>query len=297
MSKYNEEIKAGVIIVTGLVLIALFVILTGGAKFYDKYDVYYVKLMDTAGINEGSAVRLGGLKVGRIKEMRAPTKPNEPVTVVLGLNKGTMLFNGTRAKISQIGFVGEIYLDLSLGNTTDTKILPGSVVPSEKVAVLSDLISKLDTAAVSLDTLIKDMDLFFGEKNRQHIENLLLNSNKVAVDLNSKFSDFSQSLTQSSKEMHNVLRNMDDILIANKEGITETIKAIRVMVTSMDKTSRSILKTSDSLNSTVLEQNENLTALLDSMKNTMDDLQDTLQEIKTKPWVITHSQKGRGGEK
>ncbi|MBF0464912.1 MAG: MCE family protein [Nitrospirae bacterium] len=304
MSKYNEEIKAGIIIVTGLVVIALFVILIGGSKFYDKYDVYYVKLMDTAGINEGSAVRLGGLKVGRIKEMTAPVKPNEPVTVVLGINKGTSIFNGTKAKISQIGFVGEIYLDLSIDNTTKGKIPPGSVLPSGKVAALSDLIVKLDTAAVSLDSLIQDMDLFFGEKNRQHIEDLLVNSSNVAIELNTKFSDFSLSLTQSTKEMHSVLKNMNEILVTNKDGITETLKVfnedlkgIGVMVNSMDKTAQSILKTSDSFNSAISDQSENLTALLDSIKNTMDDLQGTLQEIKTKPWVLTHSQEGRGREK
>ncbi|MEO5358067.1 MAG: MlaD family protein [Nitrospirae bacterium YQR-1] len=302
MSKYKDEIKAGIIIMSGLTLIALFVILIGGDTFYDKYDVYYIKLMDVAGIDEGSSVRLGGLKVGRIQQMRAPDKPNESVTVVIGLNRGTQLFKGTKAKISQVGFVGEIYLDLSLENTIAGTIPPGSVLPSEERVQFSDLVVKLGTAADSLDKLIKDMDMFFGDKNRRHIEDLLTNTNKTVVEVSSKFTEFSQNLTQSSKELQSVLKNMDDILLTNKDGINEALRkfnedltAIGIMIKSMDKAAVSITQTSDSVKTVVSDQSENLAAMFDSIKITLDDLQDVLQEVKAKPWSLIHAP-GKGKE-
>ena len=105
----KDEIKAGVIIVISLILLSAFTIFVGGTQFFEKYDIYYVKLLNA---------RLGGVRAGKIMDIKPPTGPGEPVTITLGLNQGTDLFQGTKAFITQVGFVGDAYLLLSIVETS-----------------------------------------------------------------------------------------------------------------------------------------------------------------------------------
>ncbi|HTR44106.1 MAG TPA: MlaD family protein, partial [Thermodesulfovibrionales bacterium] len=114
----KDEIKAGVIIVSSLVILSVFVILIGGSSFFEKSDIYYTKVMNAAGLEKGAEVKLGGVRVGRVSEIREPEGPGKPVTVEMAMKKGTALYKGTKALITQIGFVGDTYLLLTIDHTT-----------------------------------------------------------------------------------------------------------------------------------------------------------------------------------
>src|SRR5512141_1715455 len=106
----KEEIKAGITIAVSLVVLSIFVILIGGSQFIDKQDRYYVRVMNAAGLEAGSQVRLGGGRVGRVLSISEPAGPGKPVVIAIGVKQGTPVYQGTRALVTQIGFVGDIYL-------------------------------------------------------------------------------------------------------------------------------------------------------------------------------------------
>ena len=60
----KEEIKAGIIIISSLIILSGFTILISGSQLFEKFDVYYIKVMNAAGIESGSQVKLGGVRVG-----------------------------------------------------------------------------------------------------------------------------------------------------------------------------------------------------------------------------------------
>ena len=66
MASLKEEIKAGLIILISLILLSGFIILVGGSQFFEKLDIYYVKVMDAAGLEVGAQVKLGGVRIGRV---------------------------------------------------------------------------------------------------------------------------------------------------------------------------------------------------------------------------------------
>ncbi|MEO5359712.1 MAG: MlaD family protein [Nitrospirota bacterium] len=299
MSSYiKEEIKAGVVIVTTLLIISVFVILVGGGQFTNKYDIYYVKLKDVAGIDVGSQIRLGGMRVGKITNIIIPNNANEPLTIVLGINKGTKLYKGTRAIISQIGFVGEIYLALSLGDVANTKIEQGSTIPSEDSVQFADLLIKLAKATESLDKLLVDVDKVFSEKNQKQVEDILANTNKAAITTRVEIQNISHSLTKTFSEMEGVLKELNEILKGNKgeiavllKTITQEVRGIGSMVKAFEKTSNSLTKTSNSVNNAVEDQSQNISELMKNINTTLEDLQGVLQEIKNKPWSLIYKDK------
>ena len=157
----KEEVKAGTIIVVSLAILSAFIVLIGGGRFFDNYDTYQVHVMNAGGLEVGAQVRLGGVRIGRILSINPPAGPGKPVTIEIGIKKGTVLYKGTRANITQLGFVGDIYLLLTVQETTNEKIKVGDVIPSKEQVQFDVLMAKLEGIADSVDKLIKDINKIF----------------------------------------------------------------------------------------------------------------------------------------
>lgn len=294
----KEEIKAGIIIIASLVILSGFIILIGGSQLFEKSDIYYIQVMNAAGLETGAQVKLGGVRVGRILNIKAPDKSGEPVTVKIGIKQGTVLYKGTRAIITQIGFVGDIYLLLSVDNTTNEKIKAGDIIPSEEKVQFDVLMSKVNGLSQSVDTLIKDIDKLFNEKNIKGVEMLIGNTNNAIVSGSSNLEKVATSLKATTDKLERVLNEVEDIVRGNKGDVTQLVKKAREdiekageMIKSIESTAKSVEKTSRSVDRVVDHQSRNLENLITAMTRTTEELQDLLQEIKHKPWSVIYKEK------
>ena len=50
LAEVKEEIKAGIIIGASFLILTALVILIGGSNMFEKFDTYYVKVMNTSGL-------------------------------------------------------------------------------------------------------------------------------------------------------------------------------------------------------------------------------------------------------
>ena len=294
----KEEIKAGIIILVSIMVLSGFIILIGGGRFYEKTDNYYVKFTNASGLEVGAQVKLGGVRVGRVLGINVPTQPGEPVTIELGIKKGTALYKGTKASVTQIGFVGDIYLLLSVDKTTNERIKVGDIIPSEEKVQFDEIMSRVEDLSHSVDGLIKDIDKLFSEKNIKGIEDLIGNTNKAIVSGSSDLDKIASGLKKTTDKLEIVLNEIEGVVRDNKGEISQLIKTAREdlekagdMIKSIESTSKSIDKTSKSADRVINLQSQNLEILLDNMNKTTEDLQELFKEIKHKPWSIIYTEK------
>ena len=296
----REVIKAGLLITVSLLILSGFIILIGGSQFFEKFDQYSVKVMNAAGLEVGAQVRLGGVRAGRVLDIKAPKEPGEPVIIKIGIKRGTPLYKGTKAYITQVGFVGDIYLLLSVDNTSDERIEIGGVIPSEELVQFSILMKKLEGISQSLDGLLKDISKIFSPKNVEEIEKLLGNTNKAIVTGSSQLEIIASSLKNTTKKLELVLNEVEELVRGNKGDVTHLIKKAREdldragdTIKTIEKAAKSIDKTSQSIDRAVDLQSQNLDDLVNSMTKTTEELQFFLQEVKTKPWSFFYKE-GKG---
>jgi phospholipid/cholesterol/gamma-HCH transport system substrate-binding protein len=294
----KEEIKAGIIVVVSLVILSGSVILIGGSSLFEKTDKYYVRFMNTAGLETGAQVRLAGVRVGRVTNVYVPDRPGEPVTVELGLKRGTVLYKGTKAQISQIGFVGDIFLLLAVKDTTNDRIKAGDTLPSDEKIELDALVAKVNVLSQSVDILIRDADKIFSHKNLKGIEALIDNTNTAVVSGSSNLDSVAASLKGTTEKLDRVLGEVEGVVRGNKAEVTLLIKKARedieraeVMIKSIESTAKSVEKTSKSADRLIGRQSKNLDNLISTMTRTTEELQELLQEIKNKPWSIIYREK------
>jgi len=296
----KEGFKAGLIIIASLIILSGFIILIGGSQFFEKFDHYYVKVMNAAGLEVGAQVRLGGVRIGKVLDIKAPKGPGEFVTIEIGIKKETTLYEGTRAYITQIGFVGDIYLLLSVENTSHEKINVGGIILSEELVQFSLLMKKLDGISQSLDSLLKDIAKIFSPKNIEEIEKLFGNTNRAIVSGSSNLDKIASSLKSTTDKLELVLNEIEEFVRDNKGEVSQLIKRAREdldragdTIKTIEEAAKSIDRTSQSMNKVIDLQSQNLDGLLNSMTKTTEELQIFLQEIKNKPWSLFYKE-GKG---
>ena len=294
----KEEVKAGTIIIVSLVILSAFIIFIGGGRLFDDYDKYQVHVMNAGGLEVGAQVRLGGVRIGRILSIKPPAGPGQPVTIEVGIEKGTILYKGTRAMITQLGFVGDIYLLLTVQETTNEKIKVGNVIPSKEQVQFDVLMAKLEGISDSVDKLIKDINKIFSQKNIDGIELLVENTNKAIVSGSASIDQVASSLRSTTDKLKIVLDEIEDILQENKEEFAQLLQKAREdiekagdMIESIESTAKSIEKTSGTADEAIALQSQNLDNFLNTLNRTTEELQELLQEIKQKPWSIIHKEK------
>jgi phospholipid/cholesterol/gamma-HCH transport system substrate-binding protein len=294
----KEEIKAGIIVVVSLAILSGSVVLIGGSSLFEKIDKYYVRFMNAAGLETGAQVRLGGVRVGRVTNIYAPDKPGDPVTVEVGVKRGTILYKGTKAQVGQIGFVGDIFLLLAVENTTNDRIRPGDTIPSDEKVDFDALMSKVNGLSQSVGILIRDVDKLFSQKNLKGIESLIGNTNTAIVSGSSNLDKVAAGLKGTTDRLERVLNEVEDVVRGNKGEVTlmirkarEDIEKAEGMIKSMESTAKSVEKTSKSADRLIIGQSKNLDNLINTMTRTTEELQELLQEIKNKPWSIIYREK------
>jgi phospholipid/cholesterol/gamma-HCH transport system substrate-binding protein len=309
LASLKEEIKAGIIILTSLILLSGFIILIGGSPFFEKLDKYYVKVKDVAGLEVGAQVKLGGVRIGRVLNIQAPSGPGQPITVEIGIKQGTVLYKGTQALITQVGLVGDTYLLLSIEKTTNERFRVGETIPSEEQIQFARIMARVEDLSKSIDALISDIDKIFGQKNIMGIEKVIENTNKTIVSASSSIDEIVSALKNTTDNLGLVLNEIGGLVRENKAEVSIAIKRARETIEktgediekagdaikAFEETAKTLSKTSGSIDKAVVLQSQNLDQLLNLMIRATQDLQDLIQEIKTKPWGLLYKEgKGKG---
>jgi len=323
LTALKEEIKAGLIILTSLILLSGFIILIGGSHFFEKVDIYYVKVMDAAGLEVGAQVKLGGVRIGRVLTIQVPDGPGQPITIEIGIKNGTVLYQGTKALISQVGFVGDIYLLLSVDKTTHSRIQVGEMIPSEEQIQFARMMAKVEGLSKSIDSLIGEVAQLFSQKNVKGIEKVIEHTHRTIVSASLSFDQIVSALKGTTDKLELVLNEIGGVVRDNKEEISlvirkaretiektretiekveedvekagDTIKAFEDTAQALNRMSNSVDKTVQSADRVIHQQSQNLDQLLILMTRTVEDLQDLIQEIKAKPWGFIYKE-GKGRE-
>ncbi len=289
----REEIKAGLIIVVSMLLLTALIILVGGSQFLDKFDPYYIKVKNAAGLEPGAQVKLGGVRVGRVVSVREPQQAGESVLVEIGIKQGKPIYKGTKASITQVGFVGDIYLLLSVKDTVNELIRVGEVIPSEEVVDFAVLMSKAEVLSTSLDTLIKDVNKVFSPRNLKQVESLLSNSNTAIVSVTANIDKMTSDVKKTADKLSALLNEFESLVSSNKAEFGRVLKKTREAIESAEGMIAGIERTSKTVDRAVDLQSQNLDALLNTMTRAIDEMQDLIHEVKSKPWSVIYKE-GKG---
>lgn len=146
-------------LLVGLSLLVALAVIIFGVRFFESMPMfarsftYETEFQQTAGLAPGSAVRMRGMDVGRVEEVRM-NPGSGSVFVKFNVNRGIDVPEGTIVAVSGLSALGSITMELKPG--TGPALPPGSRLasrePSDLVQTASD---GLPLVLARVDTLLQ----------------------------------------------------------------------------------------------------------------------------------------------
>jgi len=302
----------GVVVIVAGVLFLSALVFVGGANLFRKKKTTYITYFKFAGgLEPGSSVRFGGLKVGSVQGAEIDPGDSTRIRVQLRVNAETPVRTNSRARISTLGFLGENYVEISPGTRDAALLPPGREIPPLEIVQLADVFNNVNNITVNANRLVNDLDDKFmvladnanelvknlnavtNPENRQHIEATLRNIDAILADSRPKLSQTLDHLQMASGKLSPALDNANaaivraNTLVGNMNGLVQEnrqeIHQVLVRLGDSIVDLRQLLVEIDDL---VVNNRANVDETLENIRVSSQNLKQFTGTIKQRPFSL-----------
>jgi phospholipid/cholesterol/gamma-HCH transport system substrate-binding protein len=195
--KITNELKTGLIVVVAIAVAGIFWMKT--ASFTGKPYRLKTQFNYAEGLKPDSIVKLSGIEIGRIENIKFLYSPDTKVEITLLLNTIAKVHEDSIAFISSSGLVGDAYLGLTPGSPDKPFARDGMMLASEDPVEMRKLMKKVDGISDNLDkTLTQFKELAQNingvvKDNKTKIDGMLANLEQTSAN----FKEFSEDIKKN----------------------------------------------------------------------------------------------------
>lgn len=312
MDQKREEIKVGLMVTLAVLLFLAALIFVGGVNIFRRSQASYTSYFKFAGgLEPGSFVRFGGLKVGTVQAAGIDPQDSTRIRVRLQVAGGTPIRANSRARISTLGFLGENYVEVSPGTREAPILPPGSEIPSTEIVQLADVFNNANNVTVNANKLINDLDDRFliladngnqllenlkdvvGPESRQHLASGLATADAILADSRPQVKNTLANLEAASKKLGPAIENANaaitraDTLIGNYNTLAvENRAAIHNALLTLQNSLVDARRLVADLDDSLMSNRENLDETLENIRATSENLKEFTDTIKRRPFSL-----------
>ena len=144
MESKNMQLGVGLFILAALAAFIVIAVKVSNINEYGNSDSYnlYAHFDNIGGLKIRSAVKVGGVVIGRITEIVLNLETMSPMVTLQINSRYNQLASETSAAILTAGLLGEQYISLTLGGNEETLVDGDEIVDTQSALVLEDLIGQ-----------------------------------------------------------------------------------------------------------------------------------------------------------
>lgn len=142
----ERTIRVGLLVTSALIVLMVFLFFIGSEQkiFARKYQ-YDVQLENASGLAEGNPVRMSGVTIGVIRDIRLPQDPKArsvAISLMIDRKYADRIRGDSRARLKKLGLLtGDSYVEITLGTLRFGALPPGSNIPAQRQTNVDQLIS------------------------------------------------------------------------------------------------------------------------------------------------------------
>ena len=312
----SKEIKVGILVVVSL---ALAVFLTFAVKDFSLFEKEYrVNIVFTfvKGLTIGAPVKLSGVNVGEVKEIEILEEIGK-IRVGADIKEGTILHRDSNALIVTAGLMGEQYIEISFGSSSEPALKDGDKIDGFDPIRIEEIAEKGNKIAGELESLLIKLNDFVGnDTTRKSFQNVVVNLDSLTGSLDklltgekegvsNMIANLVEASTKLNQSLANVDKTMEDIsgLVGeSRSDIRDTIKDFRTIakdvseqekkiMANLSELSESLKNASGNVENFVSDNQEDLQKMLDNFIKSSESFKESVENIR----VITEKlEKGEG---
>ena len=305
----SKELKVGVFVLSSLLIfLATFVYvdeLTGVRIPYKTYFNY------AAGIDPGSPVRFGGMKVGAVTAIRPWREDPTKIEVLLEVRERVRVNADSVAMLTSLSPLGDKYLEISTGTDKARPIAPGATIRSTEPVSLDDLARQASTlipiAQTTLQNLQKDIDQLTGNagvvlanvqsmtgpENQRNFTLLLSKARELLDKETPRVDRVLQNLERASSQASDTLndvqtaaRTANDTFASANRTIDEIRDPVKTDLAELQRTMTDARRLIADLNAAVSANRHNIDDTLENFRAASENLRELTASVKQRPWTL-----------
>ena len=142
----QKTIRVGILITVALAVLMVFLFFIGSeSKIWARKNEYAVRFESVAGLAEGNPVKISGVTVGVVRDIRLPRDPKKravEISLMVDRKYAERIRGDSRARLKKLGLLaGDSYIDITPGDPRFPTLDPGSVIPAQRETNVDQLIS------------------------------------------------------------------------------------------------------------------------------------------------------------
>ena len=292
-------------------IVGIFVLLFGaglvGFTFWlakygiqNEYTLYKLYMKESvSGLSKDSTVRLRGVDVGRVSEIRIDPDDIERIEVVLKIRSDVPIKEDMVAHTEMLGITGLLAIDIS-GGTNGSKLLKAKdgEIPIIKTAPswFSKTTKGIDTLAEDLTDLLHRGEKLMNDKNIEAFSHILENTEKITAktvgtlnEFNATMQVYKKAVVKLNEDVHTFSQDFSQITV-------NTVPALKSLQKATKDFNRLTLEAEKSLNRGDYNIKETFEPMLVDIGILTEQLTDLTRELQQNPdGMLFRSRKRRKG--
>jgi phospholipid/cholesterol/gamma-HCH transport system substrate-binding protein len=263
MEKSRLELKVGLFVLIGLVLLAVLIIQfsKGTSVFRGTYDLN-LHAINVGGLKPRASVLLAGVQVGNVSDIKL-AEDGKSVIIFLKIYKEFKIYHDARFVIEQAGFLGDQYVSVIPTANNDRLLVNGDVVDCQEPFNLQEVARSASGFIQRIDDTAKKLDASVSDLQRVVLNGQTLTNFSVAV----------VNLRTFSEQASDAVSNINGLIATNGSQINLAVSNVLVFSQQLNQLAGSadgILMTNGVEISNAVKNVESST---ETLKKVMDDLQ------------------------
>ncbi|MEF3279408.1 MAG: MCE family protein [Elusimicrobiota bacterium] len=219
----KDEIKVGFFVLAGIIVLGFSLFMLGDFSFEKRYLIY-VAFDDVGGLANKSAVKLNGVEIGKIKDIKF--KDSKVIAEIL-VKESVKIPRDSKFYIGSTSIIGSKFIQIERGKNESGMLEPQETVMAFSRKPLDEMITEV---AENVNKLIKNLDSN-GEFTKnlndvvKNLRDITANLNDVIAANSPKLEGFSQKLDETMDNIKNLTSRLNSIVskIDNGEGTIGTL--------------------------------------------------------------------------
>ena len=264
--RLSAEARVGLVVVAGIVLLTYMTFAVSGWRWgTQKGYLLYAVFRSVAGLDAKSTVKLAGVEVGKVEEIRLQ---DNKARVTFRLQPDIQVRRGSRGAIRASGLLGEKYLEIIPGDGEGFHEPGEELEDTLESASLEGLMSKF--SAIDIEGLMDQIKSVF--------DDIKAVSNSFRAALGTQEGE--DSIKEIVSNIRELTGNLNSLVKNNQEGISESVENIRIFTQNLRDGVPGIIEKIDAI-TTRLESGEGTLGKLLKDEAVYDKLDSALGNLET----------------
>ena len=250
-----NELKVGfltLMAITSLVVVSFKI--TSDKSGFGDYVKYKTILKDASGIYENSSIRVAGIVAGKIRNVELS---GSQALVTFEVLDEIKLTSDSRLRVKTVGFLGDKYIDIFIGNSSEKRLKPGSLVAAKQGAGFEELGKDASEILKDVKEISKAIKESLYDENQKNLARGMVRNIKTFTE------------------------NAKDISISLKRIINGNEGRLDAIISDLQKVSSQVaFETDRYADGSFMNNLEGIKPILSNVDKAVNDLKDIVGDVK-----------------